>query len=114
DEMVCLLPRCCFRPGRRLGIAPGKEMSQRGGGLDVEDIGIIRAQPHGASQVLNRTLRLTKPDLNPAAEEPRHRQIRIELKSPIDQGSAIVELAATPRERKPGPAERDGIIPPQL
>ena len=48
-EMIWLLPCCGFRPGRRLGIAAGKEMSGCGCHLHLESMRIVRAQPHGAS-----------------------------------------------------------------
>ena len=48
-EMIWLLPCCGFRPGGCLGIAAGNEMSGCGGHPHLESMGIVWAQPHGAS-----------------------------------------------------------------
>src|SRR5262249_18592331 len=50
------------------------------------------AQTHGASNVINRRVRLAEPDSHKPAVVPRRCQVRIEYKSPIDERRAGVEL----------------------
>src|SRR5262245_49088574 len=89
-------------------------MSACGDTLHDEHLRIVGAQAHGTTQVLDRDLRLTEPDLHQAAEEPCQCQIRIEHDSPIGEGSAVVEVANDKCEDHPGCAEHNSVISAQL
>jgi hypothetical protein len=52
------------------------------------------AQTHGASNVINRHVRLAEPDSHKPAVVPRRCQVRIEYESPIDERGAGVEIVA--------------------
>src|SRR5262245_60594285 len=79
-------------------------------GMHVEELRILRAEAHGASDALDSDLWLTQPDLRPSAEEPSPCPIRIEHECPFDEGIAIIEVTHNVGEGNPSGADGDSII----
>src|SRR5262249_34966414 len=75
---------------------------------------IERVQAHSMRKMLNRQFGLAEIDPHPAAEMPRVSQIRIEAKSPIDEGSAGIDVMDNIGKREPSSGKRDRIIPAHL
>ena len=89
-------------------------MSESGGGLHTKQKRVVRAQTHGTRFVLNRQLRFTKPDIDPAAVQPCGGQVRIEHKSPIDISGTSVDVADNKGEGNAGRIECHRVVPAQL
>ena len=70
---------------------------------------VVRYEAH-----LDRTLRLSEPDLHPAAEGPRPCQVRVERESPIDERDAVIEVTDDIGESKPGRTQRKRVIAAQI
>lgn len=65
------------------------------GGCRSRSVGqrIERAEARCSREVLDRHLRLAEPDPDPAADDPRARQVRVEQKRSVDKGDPGVKLA---------------------
>ena len=67
------------------------------------DLRVVRAQPHGVGELLDRRLRLAVPDLGPAAEQPCHRQVGVERERPLRAARRRRDVAGDDR---PGRSRR--------
>src|SRR5262249_32925264 len=72
--------------GPRGGIVIAGSMHMRLCGVDLpyEGARIERTQAHGKRFVLDRSVRLTETDLDPAAMSPRRRKVRVESERSLD------------------------------
>src|SRR4029434_7406768 len=67
-------------------------------------------EAHGAGHAFDSRVRLAERDFCPAAEQPRPRQVRIQLKGALDQGIAVFDISCDVAKRKPGRTEPDCIL----
>jgi hypothetical protein len=74
-------------------------MSVSGSELPIGDDRIEWAQAHSAREVLDRDVRLAKPDPQPTAEKPSHSQVGVEQERPINKIDPSIEIADNKGER---------------
>ena len=82
---------------------PAKKCAQAVPACMYRDLRIVRAQAHGVGELRQRQLRLAVPDVGPAAEEPRHRQVGVERERPLEQARRRRRYR---RRRRPGRSRR--------
>src|SRR5262245_34723266 len=99
-----------FRLQRGFIAAAREEVSECASTLCHRRKGIEGTHAPELRKVLDRYLRLTDPDPQPAAGKPRARKVWIECKRTIDEKRAGVQFMNHICERMASPGQRHGLI----
>ncbi len=67
-------------------------------------------EPHRLRKMLDRNLRLTEPDSDPATQVPGSGKVWIERERPVHQRGGLFQFAGEHSERHSRPGKRKGVI----
>src|SRR4029078_9242806 len=95
-------------------MAAGEEMSQSGGSLHREELGVLRTETHRSRSALDRLVRLSSVDVGPRAGEPRPCIIRIEGHRLFNELIAADNVTDNHGKRESRRAQDYRIVPTHL